>query len=247
MRNYGELQIEISDWLNREDLSAKIPMFVRLAESEIYRGLRSHDNEFTAKFNSVNWQIDDHPLQVSFDGVAHKLPTNFAELKLITWNGKPLDIISDSSMAERLFKQSDAEPKSFCLTGRALKFSGIIPTDLSTWNNSDELVISYYGTESLDSLPDWQVPSNPVETPAVPDVASNQNTQGSLNTTRMLQRSPDLYLHGSLYYATVYLKDLQAAQVYKTTFEAALDDIRMETDSNLISGSVNQVLQTYSN
>lgn len=246
MKNYGELQIEIADWLNREDLSAKIPTFVRLAESEIYRGLRSHDNEFTAKYTQANWQIDEHPAQTPFDGVAHKLPSNFAELKLITWNGKPLGIISDSSMAERLFKQSDAEVDSFCLTGRALRFSAAIPTHPLTWSSTDELVISYYGTESLDSLPDWQVPSNPVETPAVSNVIPNQNTQGSLNTTRMLQRSPDLYLHGSLYYATVYLKDLQAAQVYKTTFEAALDDIRMETDSNLISGSVNQVLQAYS-
>jgi hypothetical protein len=41
--NYGALTVEIADWLNREDLAARIPSFVRLLEARVSRELRTHD------------------------------------------------------------------------------------------------------------------------------------------------------------------------------------------------------------
>lgn len=38
--NYANLQVEVADWLNRADLTAKIPTFIRLLESQMNRKLR---------------------------------------------------------------------------------------------------------------------------------------------------------------------------------------------------------------
>ena len=40
---YSELQTAVADWLNRADLTAVIPDFIRLAEAQFNRQLRTHD------------------------------------------------------------------------------------------------------------------------------------------------------------------------------------------------------------
>tara|TARA_R110000851_G_scaffold40320_2_gene101745 strand:- start:9587 stop:10327 length:741 start_codon:yes stop_codon:yes gene_type:complete len=245
MNTYGELKTEVADWLNREDLTAKIPLFVRLAETEIYRGLRCQDNEFRAIYNNAGWRIEGHPSQVLSDGIARNLPSNYMELKLVTWNGRPLQMVSDATIALSTLRQSDATPLYYCMNGRFVQFSQDIPTDPATWEDGAELVYTYYGTESLDSMPPWQVPTNPVETPVVEDTAPNANTQTDANTTRMLQTNPDLYLHGSLYFAGLYLKDAATAQQYKALFSAALEEKRVEATFNMVSGSTSEVTQVY--
>jgi hypothetical protein len=44
---YSELVSELGDWLNRADLTAKIPTFIRLFEARMNRRLRSPDMEQT--------------------------------------------------------------------------------------------------------------------------------------------------------------------------------------------------------
>lgn len=41
--NYATLQSDIADWLNRQDLNAQIPAFIRLFEARANRELRTHD------------------------------------------------------------------------------------------------------------------------------------------------------------------------------------------------------------
>jgi hypothetical protein len=45
LATYSELVSEMGDWLNRADLSAKIPTFIRLFETRMNRRLRSPDME----------------------------------------------------------------------------------------------------------------------------------------------------------------------------------------------------------
>jgi len=40
LTNYSELQSDIADWINRSDLSSKIPTFIALAEAQINRDVR---------------------------------------------------------------------------------------------------------------------------------------------------------------------------------------------------------------
>lgn len=40
LSTYAELQASVADWLNRDDLSARIPDFIRMAEAQMQRKLR---------------------------------------------------------------------------------------------------------------------------------------------------------------------------------------------------------------
>lgn len=46
--NYTELQSEVSDWLKRSDLVAKVPTFIQLAEARIFRKLRTAEMQAEA-------------------------------------------------------------------------------------------------------------------------------------------------------------------------------------------------------
>jgi hypothetical protein len=54
MATYSELVSEVGDWLNRADLDAKIPTFVRLFEARMNRRLRNPDMEQTFTFTTVS-------------------------------------------------------------------------------------------------------------------------------------------------------------------------------------------------
>ena len=230
MDNYGEVKSEIADWINREDLSDKIPIFIRLAETEIFRDLRCYENEFTTTYND----------QAAVDSFVI-LPANFAEMKLVVWNGFPLEHVSDQRLAERLARGRDRQARYFTITGRNIAFSDEIDPDPNNWEPENELVYSYYGTESLDSLPTWHVATNPVDNPVIEDNSPEGLAQTDLNTTRMLQRNPDLYLHGPLYFASLYLKDKAAVAEWGNLFKQALEDLRVASSLNQISGSTSQV------
>jgi hypothetical protein len=51
---YSELVTEMGDWLNRSDLTAKIPTFIRLFEARMNRRLRSPDMEQAFSFTTVS-------------------------------------------------------------------------------------------------------------------------------------------------------------------------------------------------
>jgi hypothetical protein len=50
---YSELVSEVGSWLNRTDLDAKIPTFIRLFEARMNRKLRNPDMEVTFSFTTV--------------------------------------------------------------------------------------------------------------------------------------------------------------------------------------------------
>jgi hypothetical protein len=50
---YSELVSEMGDWLNRSDLTTKIPTFIRLFEARMNRRLRAPDMEQSFSFTTV--------------------------------------------------------------------------------------------------------------------------------------------------------------------------------------------------
>ncbi len=48
---YSELQSAVADWLNRSDLTARIPDFITLAETRINRDLRAREQQVIATAN----------------------------------------------------------------------------------------------------------------------------------------------------------------------------------------------------
>lgn len=245
MDTYGELKTQIANWLNREDIASDIPMFVRRAEADIYRELCCPDNHFTATYNKTEWRINENTPIAATDGIAEVLPPNFSSLKLVTWNGYPMDSVTDTDLAARLFTGYDQKPKVFCITARKVGFSSAIDSDPANWDTDDELVYSYYGTESLDSVPTWQVAVNPVESPVVSDITPQGLTQADGNTTRMLQRNPDIYLNGCLYHASLFLKDDAAAAKWGGLFRGGIEALKFESKRNMYAGSPKQVRSAY--
>lgn len=57
--NYTDLKSDIATWLNREDLTAQIPTFIRLAEAEIDRVLRRTVTRATITINSESTTLGD--------------------------------------------------------------------------------------------------------------------------------------------------------------------------------------------
>jgi hypothetical protein len=237
--NYGELKAEVADWINREDLTAKLPDFIRLAETEIYRDLRSADNEFTATYISTGADVDGVAMAPS-DEPFNQLPPNFAYMSLVTWNDEPIQVVSSQRLTNSIKNGPFGYVHSFAITGRVIQFADKM-ADVADWTDEDKLVYVYYGTESLDSMPTWQVKGNPVETPAIPDENPQINTQPDTNTTRLLQRNPDLYLNGSMFYASLYLKDAGGISMWGSLFNKTLSDIKTENKNSKYSGGSKQV------
>lgn len=247
METYGELKTNVADWLNREDVDAKVPNWVRLAEVDIYRDLRCDDNEFIATYTPTEWVIQGLPTMGAWTtGDFLLLPPNFRELTLATWNGIPLDQISRAEFARQVKRLDNGETSVFAMSGRRLMFDLAIPEDPLAWGVDDVLEYTYYGVESLNSTPTWHVGINPVENPAVEDLTPEALTQTDANTTRMLQRNPDVYLNGTLYYANIYLKNDLEAQKYGSLFKGGLDALKIESENRAFSGSTSVVTSVYS-
>lgn len=76
LANYSDLQSSIADWLNRSDLTAVIPDFVKLCESDMNRTLRTR--EMTVR---TRGPLDSQYL---------KLPPDFLELRNIELQTDPV-------------------------------------------------------------------------------------------------------------------------------------------------------------
>lgn len=87
--NYGELKSAIAGWTERSDLTARIPDFIALAERRIFRGsdgshpLQTPANETKRTFSNYDAEV----------GLC--IPDDYLKLKNITWDGCPLERISD--------------------------------------------------------------------------------------------------------------------------------------------------------
>jgi len=245
MDTYGELLEAAADWLNREDLTDRLPTFVRLAETDIYRDLRCQDNEFIATYSTLGWSLQDDALQTNIDGVHLTLPSNYREMTLVTWNGFPLRVTSKAMLHARLAAHIDSTPSYFATSANRIEFSSAMDSNPDLWASTDVLVFTYYGTESLCSMPTWQVAYNPVENAPVEDVTPEALAQTESNTTRMLQRHPDLYLHAVLYQAGLYLQDDAMAAKWGDLFRGELAAIKREGKRTRYAGGTKQVASAY--
>lgn len=233
---YGDLKAKVANWLDRLDLTSEIPEFIRLAETEIYRDLRCPENQFVATYNNSGWSIDGHPASSDTNGVFLQLPPNFKQMEEVVWSGLPMECVSRQNLDYLRDVGATGEAVVYAINNRTIDFSKALDSDQSTWGDGIELIYTYYGTESLDSLPTWQVGTNPVENPPVEDNSPEDLAQSDSNTTRLLQVAPDLYLHGACYYGALFLKD-DRMQQWGVLFQAALAALKRESRMSNFAGS----------
>ena len=96
LSNYTELKASIADTLNRDDLTAVIPDFIKLAEAQLNRDLR-------------HWQMEDRVIATA-DQQYLSLPNNFISPIRITMTASPthtLELISPFDISKMRMQNSD--------------------------------------------------------------------------------------------------------------------------------------------
>ena len=126
--NYDELQTVIADYLNRDDLAARIPTFIDLCESALNRDLRHWRNENRA-IAPVNTRYS-------------ALPSDFVEpIRMELSDDKtPVQLMSHYEMQSEREKTSDqaGKPRNYNITQGEIE---LYPTPDTTYN----LEMYYYG------------------------------------------------------------------------------------------------------
>lgn len=134
---YAELVTATATWLDRQDLSARIPEFIALAEAGLDRTLRSREliSRVTA---SLNEQYEN-------------LPRDFAqEIRLYLTSTTPtiqLKAMSPAALVQQFPSNSQGTPRAYAIVGPQMQFA---PIPDSTANLTIEL--TYYTKVSAFAL-----------------------------------------------------------------------------------------------
>jgi len=104
---YAELQSAITDFLNRDDLDAKAPTFISLAESNLSRDIR-------------HWRQEKRST-AEIDTQYSAIPADFLEavrFYITSGDTRPLELISQAEMLDRKFRNlnTSGQPAYYAIT-----------------------------------------------------------------------------------------------------------------------------------
>jgi hypothetical protein len=147
--NYAQLQSNIADFLNRSDLTAVIPTFIGLAESQMERALR------------VRQMIERSTAEI--DTQYSALPADFLEAKTFKITSsrpiQPVEFVTPEQMdnAEQLSAGANGIPKNFTVIGNQIR---VHPSPDATYDA--ELTYFYKLPKLSDSnTSNWLLASSP--------------------------------------------------------------------------------------
>lgn len=112
LTNYTQLQAAIADQLNRDDLTAQIPDFIKLAEAQMNRVVR-------------HWRMEDRATAL-LDTQYTALPTNFAEpIRMVLTSGTytTLEIVGNLEIAQLRANASNTlgRPQFYAINDQAIE------------------------------------------------------------------------------------------------------------------------------
>lgn len=123
---YAELQTAVASWINRSDLTATIPDFIRLGEAMIRRDIRARD------------QLTTYTATLTSEEVA--LPDDLLEIRFVkaSVNGyiKPLEFVAEDIYDSQ---PNAAAPTFWTVDGNTLKVQGGSEALVSYWASYDAL------------------------------------------------------------------------------------------------------------
>jgi hypothetical protein len=130
LSNYTELQASVLDWLNRDDLAAKVPDFIRLAEAKFNRKLRLRE-QLVRVLTTVG------------DCGETALPDDWLESKDV-WleNGDDdaqLEVVAYDDLLNIRRTEAPGTPRAYALQGTTL---ALAPLN----GGSNEVKLAYYRT-----------------------------------------------------------------------------------------------------
>jgi len=145
---YAELQTSIADFLNREDLTAAIPSFIRLAESRIDREVR-------------HWRMEKRSV-ADLDAQYSAIPADFLQPIRLQITDLPTSEVAPISTAQMLQLRTDRNDRTGRPTNYALTAGGLelFPTPDQTYASS----LVYYGRVpalSVSNTTNWLLTEAP--------------------------------------------------------------------------------------
>ena len=146
--NFGTLKTAIADTLNRDDLTSVIPSFVRLAEAQLNRKIRSH-RQITRASLTINTQFE-------------ALPADWLETIRITMDANPIRVLTQMSMDDltryrTATDNSTDAPVYFAHNGTDIE---LFPTPSTSFTSE----ITYYAkitSLSADGDTNWLLTNHP--------------------------------------------------------------------------------------
>jgi hypothetical protein len=112
---YTNLKVEIAEWLNRQDLTAKIPTFITLLEAQAERVLLGMRDMETRSYATLTSQF-------------LALPTDFLGIKGVQLNSSipaPLEFVSVNQLDQirRDYRGVTGQPVAYSIVGNELEFA----------------------------------------------------------------------------------------------------------------------------
>jgi len=213
---YSELQTAVANWLDRDDLTLRIPEFIALAEARMNRTLRFQ----------LMVSIDTTTLGGSSTLVAgtrdYALPSGYLQMvdfALTTDPITPLSYITPENMNRMWAGSQGGKPLAYTIfsdnaSGTPVKAVRLGPAPDSAYDYS----IMFY--KKIDAL-------------------SVTNT-----TEAMLTDNPDVYLYGALLEAEPFLMNDERVQLWAAAFQESLNALQEQDNKDRHSGSAMRVMNT---
>lgn len=116
---FAELKTAAANWLDRQDLSSRIPEFISLFEAQVNRRLRLRPQATTST--------------ITMTAASGTLPTDYLEWKRVTWTGSPtreLSYVTPSALSAFNPNSLSDTPTHFTIEGSTIKVARIDNTSL---------------------------------------------------------------------------------------------------------------------
>ena len=216
INTYATLQTAVANWLDRSDLTDRIPEFIALAEARMNRVLRL----------AIMLNVDETTLGGATALVAgtrdYALPSGYLQMVDFHLRTSPITTLSylTPENMNRMWAGSQAgKPLAYTIfsdnaSGTPKKSVRLGPSPGSAYDYS----IMFY--KKIDAL-------------------SDSNT-----TEQMLTNNPDVYLYGALLEAEPFLMNDQRVGLWLAAFEKAIADLQEQDNKDRHSGSAMRVMNT---
>ena len=219
--DYGELKSAVSEWLARNDISAREETFIEFAHNKINRELRirAQENAYAEliqddgtvpvpddfiEFRTI-FTYPGTPGMVLVDAaVVNTYDRQDINLELVANNLRPLEIVSHETSWREFPKTRTGEPCVIVRVGNQFRVS---PTE-----GTQQTVAGYYYRKF----------------PAL----SDSNTSNWLT-----DNASEIYLFGALAEAAAYIKDVTQYMAWMSRFEQVIKDLKDEYMTERYAGS----------
>jgi len=216
INTYATLQTAVANWLDRSDLTDRIPEFIALAEARMNRVLRL----------AIMLNVDQTTLGGATALVAgtrdYALPSGYLQMVDFHLRTSPITTLSyltPENMNRMWAGSQGGKPLAYTIfsdnaSGTPIKSVRLGPSPGSAYDYS----IMFY--KKIDAL-------------------SDSNT-----TEQMLTDNPDAYLYGALLEAEPFLMNDQRVQLWATAFQESLRALQEQDNKDRHYGSAMRVMNT---